>query len=229
MKKIISALMLCFVSIYCFSQIGSIQTQKQRFEFIGSHICLDTQTGKYDMMIKSDNQYESTIAHLSLGKSVEEVMSSLKNLKDAIMVEKSEFKLEGFDFYVVSKGKAAILGVGKLEHTAGSYYLTDGGIYNDMMAMIDKYNLPYGKYEVVVYSLRDSYGIFSINFIDYGASKSISLRVDDYNKKLTSVIDAQKGDVLTQEQIQKLEDKIKDGTISNNKDSQFFLKLISDK
>ena len=227
MKKIFSALILCFVSIYCFSQIGAIQPQKQRFEFIGSHICFDTETGEYDMMIKSDNQYENKNVHLNLGKSVEDVMTSLKNLKDAIMVEKSEFKLEGYDFYVVSKGRAAILGVGKLEHTAGHYYLTDGGIYNDMMAMIDKYNLPYGNYEIVVYSLNSSFAMFSIKFNDYGASKLVTLRVEDFKNKLTSVISAQKDDVLTEDQIQKLVAKTKDGTISKDKDCQFFLKVVS--
>ena len=229
MKKTIAALMLCFVSIYVFSQIGVIQPQKQRFEFIGTHICYDTETGEYDMIIRSDNQYEDTRVYLSLGKSVNDVMSSLKNLKEAIMVEKSEFKIEGYDFYVASKGRAAILGVGKLANTAGSYYLTDGGIFNDMMAMIEKYNLEYGKYEVVVYSISSSFAMFSFKFLDYGASKLITLNTSDYKKRFSSFITGSKDDVLSQEQINKLVEKIQDGTIRDNKDSQFFLKVVTSK
>ena len=227
MKRFLFGLMLMIISIHAFSQIAAIQPQKQRFEFLGSHICYDTETGEYDMIIKSDNQFEDKTVHLNLGKSVDEVMSSLKNLKEAIMVEKSEFKLEGYDFYVASKGRAAILGVGKLSNTAGTYYITDGGIYNDMMAMIDKYNLDYGKYQVVVYSINTSFAMFSIKFTDYGASKLITLNMNDYKNKFTSFINANKDDVLTDEQIQLLVTKIKNGTIRENKDSQYFLKVFS--
>lgn len=229
MKKIIAALMLCFVSIYVFSQIGAVQPKKQRFEFIGTHICYNTESGEYDMIVSSDNQYEDTNVHLSLGKSVDDVMSSLKNLKEAIMVEKSEFNLEGYDFYVASKGRAAILGVGKLANTAGTYYLTDSGIYNDMMAMIEKYNLDYGKYEVVVYSISTSFAMFRIKFTDYGATKLITLDTSDFKNRFSSFISGAKDDVLSQEQINVLVDKIQDGTIRDTKDSQFFLKLVSNK
>lgn len=227
MKKVISSLMLCFVSIYAFSQIGAIQPQKQRFEFIGTHICLDTETGEYDMMIKSDNQFESTRAHLHLGKSVEEVMTSLKNLKDAIMIEKSEFKLEGYDFYVASKGRAAILGVGKLAHTAGSYYITNSGINDDIMAMIEKYNLGYGNITVSIYAIGSSYAMLRLNLNDYGFYKSISLDVNDYKNKITSFLKGEKDDILNDEQIQMLVNKIEDGTIRKTKESQLFFEIIT--
>lgn len=226
MKKLITLLALCLISIWCSAQIQAIQPQKQRFEFIGPHICFDTETGTYDMMIKSDNQYEDKRAHLSLGKSIEDVMSSLKNLKAAIMVEESQFSLDGYEIYVVKKGSGVILGTGKLAHTAGTYYITDAGIHDDMMAMIDKYNLPYGKIEVIVYSIHSSFAMLRIVLPDYGATKLVTLDTSNYNKKLTSFMSGNKDDVLTSEQIDKIATKIKDGTIRNNKDSQFFLKVV---
>ena len=69
--------------------------------------------------------------------------------------------------------------------------------------------------------------MFSIKFTDYGASKLITLNMNDYKNKFTSFINANKDDVLTDEQIQLLVTKIKNGTIRENKDSQYFLKIVS--
>ena len=225
----ITVLMSCLVSIWSFSQIQAIQPQKQRFEFIGPHICLDNETGKYDMMINSDNKYEDKAAHLSLGKSIEDVMLSLKNLESAIMVEKSQFSLEGYDIYVAGKGRAVILGTGKLANTAGTYYITDAGIHDDMMAMIDKYNLEYGDVEVIVYSISTSYAMLRIKLTNYGITKLVTLNTSNFNTKLTSFMSGEKDEVLTSEQIEIIAAKIKDGTIRDNKDSQFFLKAIEQK
>ena len=58
-------------------------------------------------------------------------------------------------------------------------------------------------------------------------SCSIGTRLNDYKNKFTSFINANKDDVLTDEQIQLLVAKIKNGTIRENKDSQYFLKVVS--
>lgn len=228
MKKTLTALMLCFVSIISYSQIQPIQTQKPRFEFLGPHVCYDTEIGDFDMMIKSDNQFEDTRAHISLGKSPEQAIESLKNLKDAIMTEKAEFTLEGYSFYVVAKGRAAILGLGKLEHTAGSYYVTDAGINSDIFAIVEKFNLGYGEFEVSIYSVS-SFAMLYIYFPQYGNRELITLNTNDYKKKMSDYISGEKGTVLTESQVQLLIEKIKDGTIRENNDTRLFIKVVEGK
>ena len=93
MKKIIAALMLCFVSIYVFSQIGAIQPKKQRFEFIGTHICYDTETGEYDMIVSSDDCPIEMKIELSILQTMKATSDALRTLCEPIATDKASISL----------------------------------------------------------------------------------------------------------------------------------------
>ena len=229
MKKILVALMLGLVSVFAIGQIQPIQIDKPKIEVIGKYVYHNTETGDYELVIKSSSPDEGVTIFIKLGKTVEDVMFSLKNLNNAINTENAQFNIDGYDFYVSENGKATILNTSKLKNTLGTYKISAYDLTLCILGMIDKYNLPYGNYEIKFASVVSYTSVeVIVTLMEYNVSKKLYLHMPSYdmNNTLNKHLRGKSGEIVTPEHIQTIVKLINDGVLQNDSDANTFLKVV---
>ena len=123
MKKAFLAIVLCLTYISTFSQVN-ITPSKSSYEFpINSYTAFmhNLEDDTFVLSIPSDNQFETTRVHISLGDRAQ-ALKSIDGLLAAID-KGQEFKVEGYECYVYSRC-IFFHNIGKLQYTAGVYSLS---------------------------------------------------------------------------------------------------------
>lgn len=228
MKKTLVALMLGLVSVFAIGQIQPIQIDKPKIEVIGKYVYHNTETGDYDLVVKSTNPDEGVTLFIKLGKTVDEVMFSLKNISNAINTENAQFNIEGYDFYVSEKGTATILNTSKLKNTVGTYKIYAYSLNQCILGVIDKYNLPYGNFEMKFESyVSYANATIILTLIEYNISQKLYLRLNTSNTNtLNQYLRGKSGETVTPEHIQTIVKLINDGVLQNDSDANTFLKVV---
>lgn len=168
MKK--TLLFAAFLPALLFAQIGPIQTEEKPLEFIsGSYLFRTKSTDEYTLQIMSDNQFENTAIHLSLGNGATEAMSSLTSLNAVYTTPDQQFTLQNYTFQV-GRNRIVALHRGVLEYTAGDYVLTKGNLTKAMYDLLKAKDMPVGNITITYY---DPYAVF-VCFNNYGFERSIS-------------------------------------------------------
>lgn len=221
----------CLLSTSIYAQIPTIKPTESQYEFIsinnGTQLCFDKKTKLCEMYIYSDNQFEDKSARIALGKTTDEIMKSLINLRNAMDNEKSEFTINGYSFYVVSTDRLVILSVGKLDNTAGTYCITDGTINSVVKYFIMNKGVNVGDgCKVTADYVGYIGGMFWVSLPQYRINKTlINLDCASFDNKFTDFLKCEKNHELTIEEIASLKSFIEYGKIKENDDARFFLKI----
>lgn len=120
MKKIL--LFLLCIPLIAVAQIGEINPQANRYEYVTDCIMLDHQTNEVRLTIFSDNEFEDEVVSVILGASYDESIISLQNLLAAFGTPNSNFELQGYRFSVLSD-RLYVLPSKNILYTAGDYVL----------------------------------------------------------------------------------------------------------
>ena len=153
-----------------FAQIGPIQTEEKPLEFIsGSYLFRKKATDEYTLQILSDNQFENTAIHLSLGHGADEAISSLASLNAVYANPEQQFTLQHYTFQV-GRNRIVALHRGILEYTAGDYVLTKGELTKAMYELMKAKDMPVGNITITYY---EPYAVF-VCYKDYGFERCIS-------------------------------------------------------
>lgn len=169
MKKIL-LFAIAILSSVCYAQIGPIQTEEKPLEFIsGSYLFRTKATDEYTLQILSDNQFENTAIHLSLGHGAAEAMSSLASLNAVYATPDQQFTLQNYTFQV-DRNRIVALHRGVLEYTAGDYMLTKRNLTKVMYDLMKAKDMPVGNITITYY---DPYAVF-VCYKDYGFERGIS-------------------------------------------------------
>ena len=231
MKRILLALLCSILFVNLFAQIPTIKPTELKYEFIsisgGTGLGHDKEQNVYDLVVASDNQFEDKSAIITLGKSSEEIVNSLINLQNTMSSVNMEFDVDGYSFYVPSKGKLLIQNTGKLNYTAGSYILTEYMLESMMKYIIANAGAPVGdKYIVTVNFMGKFSADFDIVFPSYNNKKlTAHLILSNLNNKFASIVKGKAGTVLSKDDILKIADNIANGKVENNREALFFLQI----
>ena len=219
--------MLGLVCVFAIGQIQPIQIDKPKIEVIGEYVYHNTETGDYDLVVKSTNPDEGVTLFIKLGKTVDEVMFSLRNLSNAINTENAQFNIEGYDFYVSEKGNVTILNTSKLKNTLGTYKISAYNLNQCILGVIDRYNLPYGNFEMK-FERMVSYSnvVIMVTLIDYNISQNLYLSIANMENTLNQYLRGKTGESVTSEKIQTIVNLIHDGVLKNDSDANIFLKIV---
>lgn len=219
--------MLGLVSVFAIGQIQPIQIDKPKIEVIGEYVYHNTEIGDYDLVVKSTNPDEGVTLFIKLGKTVDEVMFSLRNLSNAINTENAQFNIEGYDFYVSEKGNVTILNTSKLKNTLGTYKISAYNLNQCILGVIDRYNLPYGNFEMK-FERMVSYSnvVIMVTLIDYNISQNLYLSIANMENTLNQYLRGKTGESVTSEKIQTIVNLIHDGVLKNDSDANIFLKVV---
>ena len=141
MKKFLTLLAVAVISVSATAGV-TIQTQKKDYEAYVVNMELrpifvfhSLTYGSYDLVVYSDNEFESTKARIDLGTSVEEAIESLQNLADACDLVNGDFKIDGYRCITTSRGGTIyLLNIGELEYTAGDYCIPK----KNLLSLIEK-------------------------------------------------------------------------------------------
>ena len=222
MKKNCLAILFCLLTLPIMSQVTSIKSTNNRFEFIGENIMYDTQTKGYDLVVRSDNQFEDRSAFISLGKTQSEILTSFKNLGAALQKTKTHFNVAGYTIYVLEDpGDAYISNSGKLAHTAGIYHFTAPLLGSALIDLAKERNWSIGNVDIQV-SMWGYTAFFDVILKDYNVSDYFDFSLSDYKVKFSDWFKAKEGDVLTPWQIAIIKSKIESGVIENDANAQKF-------
>lgn len=222
MKKIYLILIWCILSIPVVSQVTNIKSTPNRFKLIGEHIIYDNQTKGYELVIRSDNQFEDKKAYISLGRTKEEILDSFKNLGIALQNTKTNFSVTGYSIYVLeAPGDAYIANTGKLANTAGIYYFTSPLLGGALLDLVQENNWSIVNYEIQV-SIWGYSAAVDISLNDYNLTDYVSFSLTDHTSKFSKWFEAKEGDLLKPWQIAIIKNKIASGAIENDEDAKRF-------
>ena len=231
MKKNILTLLLSAVSIIVSAQIPAIQPTETKYDLTyiygGVSIGYDREQSVYELVVSSDNQFEDKMAIISLGKSSDEAMNSLVNLRNTTSSVNMEFEVEGYAFYVPKDGKLVIKNIGKLNYTAGTYEITNFIIETMMKHLIAYEGASVGEnFTTTVNFVGKFSAMIDVVLPLYGNQKlTADMILNNLNNKFSSVLKAKGGYVLTKNDIVTIAQNIENGKIRNDRESLFFLKI----
>lgn len=204
------------------SQVTNIKSTSNRFEFIGENIVYDTQTKGYDLVVRSDNQFEDKAAYISLGKTQSEILTSFKNLGAAIQKPKTNFSVAGYTIFVLDDpGDGYISNIGKLAHTAGIYHFTSPLLGSALIDLAKEREWSLGKYEIQV-NVWGYSSFLDIILEDYKVNYYFDLNLSNYKEKFSDWFSVNEGEVLNDWQIAIIKSKINEGVIENDEIAKKF-------
>jgi hypothetical protein len=122
MKRILTIFLLATMCLCAHAQIAPIQTSEKPYELIGGCMRYWKSQDRYELYINSSNKYENKVVTFQLGKTPEQAVESLQNLKALYGQKDVEFELEGRKCYVY-EDQISVYKRGDLEHTAGTYMI----------------------------------------------------------------------------------------------------------
>ena len=230
MKKFLSVVLFCTLCVTVVAQIPTITPTAQKIQFVsidgGTGLSVDHETNTFCMIVGSDNQFEQKFAQITLGKTAYEAMTSLVNLRNVITQENTEFQLEGYSFFV-TKGKIYILNHGKLDYTAGEYFIKDTHLLGMMKYFLTYQGASFGDDFVVTANFFGKFsGMVDLRLPKYNVDRIVLvMSTDGFNCKFTSIFKAKEGYVLTKQDIQKIARGIENGQIKNDADALLFLNI----
>ena len=204
------------------SQVTNIKSTPNRYKLIGENIIYDNQTKGYELVIRSNNQFEDKRAYISLGRTKEEILSSFKNLGAALQNAKTNFSIAGYTIYVLDDpGDAYIANIGKLTNTAGIYYFTSPLLGGALLDLAQENNWSTVNYEMQV-SIWGYSAAVDILLNDYNLTDYVSFSLTDYTSNFSKWFEAKDGDLLKPWQIAIIKNKIASGAIENDEDAKKF-------
>ena len=232
MKKMFSTITFICLFAVSYAQIGPIDAEQSKTEFLANTI-YDKEANEFALIISSDNQFEDELAIFFLGNTPEEAIMSIKNLKDAIKVKDTRFKLQDYNISVYMEGRALV----HIPYTAGSYNISDELLSQNIRSILDRFNIPYGSLvSVNVRSIHISKTgmVLSLNY-----ETGLSIYVDLYEnfkyrkgkneKKVIDYLNFKIWDSLTDEQLKDIEGLILDGFFVKSETTDLFLQIMKEK
>ena len=232
MKKLFSIFAFIILSATSFAQIGPINAEQPKAEFLANTI-YDKENNEFALIISSDNQFEDELAIFFLGNTPEESIMSLKNLKDAIRVKDTRFKLQDYNISVYMEGRALV----HIPYTAGSYNISDEMLSQNIRSILDHFNIPYGELvSITVRSINITQTgmVLSLNY-ETGLSKYVHLDKNLKNRKwkngtkVTDYLNFKVWDTLTYEQLTAVENLILEGIFVQTETTDLFLQIMKEK
>lgn len=136
MKKIL--LFIAMIPVLVFAQIGQIQTHEKPGEFIRNSVYHDKPSDIYYLHAQSDNQFESKTLKLKIGDNSTDAAKSLANFLAAFGNTGTQFEIDDCTFIVATSGNfVRVLNRGRLEYTAGNYYIQKKDVHEAIIFLIN--------------------------------------------------------------------------------------------
>lgn len=191
MKKIL--LLASLLPTLLYAQIGPIKTKENPLESISSPYLFRTKaTDEYTLQLISDNEFEDTAVHISLGHGASEAISSLASLFAVYDNKDQQFTLQHYTFQV-GNNKIVALHRGILEFTAGNYTLNKYYLAQVMYNLMTAKNMPAGDIVITYYTPTEVF----VNYRTYSFEKIVNLT----NVNVPYSRPYAKGDVIVAEDV----------------------------
>lgn len=153
MKKIL--LFIVLLPLMTSAQIGQIQTHEKPGEFIWNCVYHDKPSDTYYLHAQSDNKFEDKTLKLKIGDNSTDAAKSLANFLAAFGNAGTQFEIDDCTFIVATSGNfIRVLNRGRLEYTAGNYYIQKKDVHEAIIFLINSRGADVGAGYVYADDLR---------------------------------------------------------------------------
>lgn len=207
MKKFL--LILAMLPVVVMAQIAPIKTQEKPGEFIWNCVYHDKPSDTYYLHAQSDNQFETKTLKLQIGTNATEAAQSLANFLAAFKDAGKQFTIGSCTFIVATSGNfVRVLNRGKLEYTAGNYYIQKQNVIDAIWFIVNHRGGDIGV--VSLYVTNANAGKMAVKFQSYGIDGVLN-----FKKSLKPYLSRKykSGELVSDEDVCRMSDAIEAGEL----------------